>query len=474
MKKHLYFMMLGVATFISCTNTGKEARVPSSEEIATDFMNEEPEAFNARMQWWRDAGLGMFIHWGAYAVPGEIYKGEETEGTGEWIMNNAKIPVQDYEEFVKQFNPVDFNADEWVSLAKDAGMQYIVITSKHHDGFCLWDSEVSMYDIMDASPFKRDILAELKEACEKDGIKLCFYHSIMDWHHPDAQAPHYPDYNTRDKSNPQFDLYRTLYLKPQIKELVQKYQPYVLWYDGEWIPEWTHEDGIDLYNFTRSFKPDILVNNRVDKGRRGMQGMNAEDQHYAGDFGTPEQEILEGTASFDWESCMTMNDTWGFRKTDDHWKSSELLIHNIVDIAAKGGNYLLNVGPTPEGRIPEPSIERLREIGEWMSVNGEVVYQSRGTKHFREGDNTRFIQSADGNSLYAVSLGWPGESFTFSSIKPGEGEKVYMLGVEQPLEWAYNETRGTTVTIPTDLQEPANRPCRYAFVFKMKGEIVSP
>jgi len=256
-----------------------------------NYLLESKKEFNDRMAWWRAAKFGMFIHWGAYSVPAGVYKGKKIKGIGEWIMNSAPIPVKEYEGFVHRFNPQKFNADEWVRIAKNAGVKYIVITSKHHEGFALWDSKVSDYDIMDASPFKRDILKELRAACDKEGIKLCFYHSIMDWHHPDAQGPNYPTYNTQDKSNPNFARYRENYLKPQLRELVKNYSPAVLWFDGEWIPEWTEAQGKDLYQFVRSLKPDIIINNRVGKGRQGMQGMNKEGE-FAGDFGTPEQEIL--------------------------------------------------------------------------------------------------------------------------------------------------------------------------------------
>jgi alpha-L-fucosidase len=341
---------------------------------ASDYLNESRDAFDARMEWWRDARFGMFIHWGAYAVPAGEYHGETVPGAGEWIMNTAQIPIPEYEAFVASFNPVRFDADDWVRIAKDAGMRYIIITSKHHDGFSIWDSKVSDYDVIDAAPFGRDILRELADAAARQEIPLGFYHSIMDWHHPDAQAPHFPTYNTRDKSNPNFPNYVENYLIPQVRELVASYDPAVLWFDGEWIPEWTHQMGLDMYNMVRSLKPDILINNRVDKGRQGMQGMTLTDQRYAGDFGTPEQEILEGTSTLDWESCMTMNDSWGYKAADVNWKSAEALVHNLVDIAAKGGNYLLNVGPTAEGLIPEASVERLAEMGDWMNVNGEAIY----------------------------------------------------------------------------------------------------
>jgi alpha-L-fucosidase len=436
-----------------------------------DYLNESQDVFDDRMQWWRDARFGMFIHWGAYAVPAGVYEDEPVGGIGEWIMNTAQIPIPEYEAFVGQFNPVQFDAEEWVRIAKDAGMKYIIITSKHHDGFGLWDSNMSEYDIMDAAPFKRDVLQELADAAEKAGIRLGFYHSIMDWHHPDAQAPHYPTYNTREKSNPDFSRYVETYLKPQVKELVDNYDPAVLWFDGEWIPEWTHEMGLELYSFVRSLKPDILINNRVDKGRQGMQGMTRTDQRYAGDFGTPEQEILEGTSALDWESCMTMNDTWGYKSADDNWKSAETLIHNLVDISAKGGNYLLNVGPTAEGLIPPPSVERLAEMGDWMDVNAEAIYGSRPWVHYKDGDAVRYTHTG-GDHVYAVSLGWPGDQLTLHHVKPEAGSQIYLLGYDLPLAWSFDDADGLTITLPEVLHDEAQRPCKYAYAFKIEGGAV--
>ena len=419
------------------------------------------------MQWWRDAKFGMFIHWGPYAVPAGIYQGDTIPGIGEWIMERAQIPVAEYEKFSAQFNPTQYNADEWVQIAKEAGIKYIVITSKHHDGFCLWDSEVTQYDVMDYAPIKRDLLAELKAACDKHGVALGFYHSIMDWHHPDAQAPHHPTYNTKDKKNPNFEQYFENYLKPQVRELVEKYDPAILWFDGEWIPEYTHEQGLEMYNFVRSLKPDIIINNRVDKGRRGMMGMNDDKMEYAGDFGTPEQEILEGTSSFDWESCMTMNDTWGYKSYDHNWKSTETLVHNLVDIAAKGGNYLLNVGPSAEGLIPEPSVERLHGIGQWMDVNKEVIYNTTSVKDYQENDQLYFIANHDQTAIFAVATAWPGTTLSFSKVKPTESSEIRMLGYDQPLEWESDEGGMTIIQIPENLQYPQKRPCQYAWAFKI-------
>ena len=360
----IVFMVLSFLLVPFCALTTAKSALPETKQQSDE-----------RMKWWRDARFGMFIHWGVYSVPAGMYKGKQIPGIGEWIMENANIPVAEYEKYAKQFNPIKFNAEQWVQIARNAGMKYIVITSKHHDGFCLWDSKVSKYDIMNTAPFKRDILKELSVACRKHGIRLCFYHSIMDWHHPDAQAPFYPNYNDGKRTNPNFSRYVKTYMKPQLKELIANYGPLgVLWFDGEWIKDWTEPQGRDLYNYIRSLQPDILINNRVGKGRKGMQGLTKEG-YFAGDFGTPEQEIPPtGLAGVDWETCMTMNDTWGFKSYDDNWKSKEDLIRKLVDIASKGGNFLLNVGPTSEGLIPEASIERLAAMGEWMAKNSESIY----------------------------------------------------------------------------------------------------
>jgi alpha-L-fucosidase len=464
----LIVTLFAAFAWAGCGSPGEDSHNAVPEASGQDFLSEPPEAFDARMAWWRDARFGMFIHWGPYAVPAGEYQGETVRGIGEWIMNTAQIPIPEYETFAAAFDPALFDAEEWVQIAKDAGMKYIIITSKHHDGFALWDSEVSDYDIMDFSPFRRDILRELKDAADEAGIRMGFYHSIMDWHHPDAQGPHYPTYNTGEKSNPNFPRYLEEYLRPQVTELVTGYDPAVLWFDGEWIPEWTHEMGLEMYNYVRSLKPDILVNNRVDKGRQGMQGMTRTDQPYAGDFGTPEQEILEGTSTLDWESCMTMNDTWGYKRSDDNWKSAETLIHNLVDIAAKGGNYLLNVGPTAEGLIPGPSVERLAEMGEWMRVNGEAIYGSRLWSHYQEGDSIRYTWTG-GDHVYAVSLGWPGVELVLNHIRPEAGSEIRMLGYGEPLPWSFDEETGLTVSLPEALQDEAARPCRYAYAFRIVG-----
>jgi alpha-L-fucosidase len=332
---------------------------------------ETPSQRDARMKWFREARFGLFIHWGVYSVPAGEWK--DKKNFGEWFLEETRMPVSQYEKFAQQFNPVKFDAKEWVRIAKDAGMKYIVITSKHHDGFGMFRSELTDWCIK-STPFQRDPLKELADACKEAGIQLCFYHSIMDWHHPDWGTRR-PWNDKAPKTPPDMDRY-TQYMKGQLKELLTRYGPIgILWFDGEWEGPWTHERGVDLYQYVRSLQPSLLVNNRVGKARAGMSGMDKGGQR-AGDYGTPEQEIpATGFGpGVDWESCMTMNNHWGYNKNDQNWKTSRVLIRNLIDCASKGGNYLLNVGPTSEGLIPQPGVERLTAMGKWMKTNGESIY----------------------------------------------------------------------------------------------------
>lgn len=407
-----------------------------------DYLNETPAEKEARMEWWKEARFGMFIHWGLYAVPAGRYRGVNVTGISEWIMHKLNIPVDEYEKFATHFNPVKYDADEWVQIAKNAGMKYIVITSKHHDGFALWDSKISDWDIADASPYKNDLLKLLAEACKKHDVKLCFYHSIMDWHHPHAQAmwePFYNQWKGSSKVNPDFPKYINDYMKPQLKELLTNYGDIgVLWFDGEWIPAYTSEMGKDIYNYVRSLQPDILINNRVDKGRRGMEGMDMEGD-FAGDFGTPEQEIPDtGIPGEDWESCMTMNTSWGYKSFDDNWKSDTVLIRNLIDIVSKGGNFLLNVGPTAEGLIPQPSVKRLQAMGKWLKVNGESIYGAEASPvdHPAWGRYTTKEET-----VYAHIFDWPANG-VIKVEKIGEIKEAHLLNSSGSEELQFTEADG--------------------------------
>ncbi|MFT5386000.1 MAG: alpha-L-fucosidase, partial [Saprospiraceae bacterium] len=306
---------------------------------------------------------------------------------------------------------------------------------------------------------------------KKEGIKFGLYHSIMDWHHPDAQANSYlkkKEEITADNTA-NFARYLEAYMKPQVKELIDNYEVDILWFDGEWVSEFTHDQGLELYQYVRSLKPDILINNRVDKGRQGMQGMNKDDGKYAGDFGTPEQEILENASDLDWESCMTMNDTWGFKSGDHNWKSGKVLIHNLIDVTAKGGNYLLNVGPTSEGLIPAPSVERLAQMGKWLSTNSEAIYKTEKLQnHYKQGDFIRFTKKKGESVYFGICLQSPKNEVSFTHLKPKEGSEVLILGYDQPLEWIYSQSDGLKINIPKSALSTIGE--TDAWVFKINGE----
>ena len=386
-----------------------------------------------RMDWWRQARFGMFIHWGLYAVPAGEWGGRT--GYGEWIRHSAQIPVGQYDQFLDRFNPVNFDADAWVQMAKDAGMKYIVITSKHHDGFALFDSKVSDFDVM-ATPFKRDIMAELAAACEREGIKMCWYHSIMDWHHPDYLPRRGWELADRPVGDANFDRYLD-YLHAQVTELLTNYGPIgIMWFDGEWEATWNHGHGQPLYDLCRKLQPDVIVNNRVDVGRGGMAGMS--DAGYAGDYGTPEQEVpATGLPGVDWETCMTMNSHWGWNQNDANWKSTDEIIHLLVDIASKGGNYLLNIGPRADGTFPPQAVRRLREIGDWMDVNGQAIYDTTASPfdHLDWGRCTARIGD-ESSTLYFHVFDWPTDQML---IIPGLGSPIRSARLlsdnDRPLVW---------------------------------------
>ena len=423
-----------------------------------NLVNETPEQHDARMKWFRDAKFGMFIHWGAYSTAGGEWNGRRVGGVGEWLLTNAQIKPEDYEALQKQFNPVKFDAKRWVAIAKDAGMKYIVITSKHHDGFGLWDSALGEWDV-GGSPFApRDPLKELADACTAAGIRLCFYHSIMDWHHPDY-LPRRP-WDTRPTDGAEYGRYIE-YMKGQLKELTSgKYGKVgILWFDGEWEGTWTHEMGKDLYDYVRSLDADIIVNNRVDTGRSGMEGITREGD-YRGDYGTPEQQIPATglPAGVDWETCMTMNDTWGFKKHDSNWKSSTDLIRKLVDIASKGGNFLLNVGPTGEGEIPEASVERLAAMGAWMKVNARAI-QGTMANPFPEppawGRVTRAVNPDQSDRLYLHVFDWPKDGKLRLSGLISEPKAVQILGQRTRNLWPSEKDGDAWVFhLPTEPLDP--------------------
>jgi alpha-L-fucosidase len=320
-------------------------------------------AREARLAWFKTAKYGMFIHWGLYAIPAGEWNGKFVPGLGEWIMNRGRIPVKDYEQLTKQWNPARYDPDAWVQLAQDAGMKYIVITSKHHDGFALFDSKVSKYNVVAATPYRRDILKQLADACQKRGMPLGFYYSqSQDWHEPGGAGNDWdfgPDTGPQGKELKNYDAYLRGKAEPQVRELLTNYGPVALiWFDTPRMM--THERARRFTDIVRSLQPKTLID-----GRLGEEG----DYISTGDNVVPAKVEKQY-----WEVPATTNHTWGYRKDDADWKSPGEIAFKLIDCVSKGGNYLLNVGPMPDGRIPQFPQENLRAVGRWLKLNGEAVY----------------------------------------------------------------------------------------------------
>jgi alpha-L-fucosidase len=365
-----------------------------------------------RLEWFREAKYGMFIHWGLYAVPAGEWKGQRCLGLGEWLMNRCKVPVGEYEGLARQFNPVKFDPDAWVQLAQDAGMKYMVITSKHHDGFAMFKSAVSKYNVADATPYGKDILKQLADACAKRGMRLGFYYSqSQDWHEKDGAGNTWdfgPDQDASGKELKNYDAYLRGKAEPQIKELLTGYGPVALiWFDTPRMM--TPERGQRFADIVRSTQPSTLID-----GRLGTEG----DYRSTGDNVVPPEPSAEA-----WETPATINDTWGFRKDDTNWKSPGQVAFKLVDIVSKGGNYLLNVGPTAEGLIPQASADVLRTVGRWLKANGEAVYGAGASPFGAEfGEWTsKDAKDVRGQKLFLANNEWrvttrPGKLyFTFFS-----------------------------------------------------------
>ena len=382
--------------------------------IAFGQNNTEKKTFNEqnpKMAWWKDAKFGMFIHWGLYSIPAGEWNGKEIPGIGEWIMKNAKIPVLEYRQLATKVNPVKFNAHDFVMTAKNAGMKYIAITSKHHDGFAMFKSEASKYNIVDATPYGKDIIKALAEECKKEDMKFCFYYSqSRDWNEPNGLD------NTLDfPKERDFQKYLDEKVKPQLTELLTNYGPIgLIWFDTPMSI--SKEQAQSVKDLVLKLQPECIVSGRLGGGV-------PTDYMSTGDNVIP-STVVAGA----WEVPATLNNTWGFKTNDHEWKSPEVLTRFLFDITAKGGNYLLNVGPDAQGVIPQQSVDILARVGEWMKTNGECIYGTQSSPfktEFKWGN----ITQKDGK-LYLGIFTWPTSDFYLEGLK-NKVKKVYLLADKQ-------------------------------------------
>ena len=452
---------------------GERYNITGAHPVPAIQDTETPEQKNARMEWFREARFGMFIHWGLYSILAGRWDGKEIPGIGEWVMNSASIPVAQYQALAARFNPTEFSAAGIVGLAKSAGMKYIVITSKHHDGFAMFDSKANPFNIVQATPFQRDPLKELAAECRQQGVKLGFYYSQdQDWTAPggaaykrDDHKP--PTYHWDAAQDGSFATYLETKAIPQIQELLTNYGefPAIVWFDTP-TKDMTPELAGKIVTVLNQH-PKLIWNNRLGGG-------------YKGDTETPEQYIpAQGYPGRDWEACMTMNDTWGYKVDDTKFKSTETLLRNLIDIASKGGNYLLNIGPMATGEVPQPEVDRLHEMGRWLAVNGEAIYATSPTLFGDEAGSfsttekdkdgkPKFIptwkwrSTTTANRIYIHFFEWPGTKFQLSKV-PRQVTGAWLLA-----DSAHTPLKVTRTADGIDVMLPAKAPDPIASVLVLK------
>lgn len=401
-----------------------------------------------RLAWFREAKFGLFVHWGIFTVPAGEWKGQTWHGV--WIQQTADIPGEEYAKFASEFNPVGFNADQLASLAERAGMKYLVITAKNHDGFCMFYTKLTDYNVVDATPFARDPMKELSEACRTHGIRLCFYYSVKDWHHPE-----YPTLYTRRTRthpdgfhafpNPHADYMKYLaYLQGQVRELLTNYGTVgIMWFDwcGCALTEQRHrERAHEIVEMIHEIQPDCLINNRFCE--------------IGADYGTPEQHIPREGQKAEFEVCMTLNDNWSYNRHDRNWKDPGTVIHNLVDIAGKGGNYLLGVGPTAEGLVPDEAVRILDEVGRWLRANGESIYGAGQADRYLRWDREVDVVTAKPGRYYLHVFRWPEDNRIFLYDFRKHFKRAYLLADRNNPLKADVYRRSVMVHVPTQAPDP--------------------
>lgn len=365
-----------------------------------------------RMQWWHAAKFGMFIHFGAYS---QIARAE-------WIMNQEAIRVSEYAPHAKLFTPLANCPRAWAKLAKQAGMKYMVMTTKHHEGFCNFDTKLTKYSAPNQGP-GRDLVREYVDAARAEGLRVGFYYSLMDWHHPDGAKC-----ATDEAARQRF----VAYTHGLVRELMTNYGKVdVLWYDVDWPLSAAGWESVRMNKMVFDLQPEIIINNR-----NGLPG----------DFSTPEQHITAETGGRAWESCMTLNDSWGYQRADDNWKSAKTIVRNLITCARGGGNYLLNIGPRNDGSVPEPSVRVLTEVGQWMATNGDTIYESDPCQ---VSQSTYANFTRKGNTLYMHVHFWPGEYVAISGLMTGV-KSARVLKTGQQLKFTQNRFQTRFPGLPRD------------------------
>ena len=389
MNRLLFVTTFIFTTLVSISTHSQVKEIKTSPKVLHDFM---------------DKRFGMFIHWGPVTL----------RGTEIGWSRHRNIPVNEYDVLYKEFNPVLFDADKWAKTAKDAGMKYLTITAKHHDGFCLWPSKFTEYDIM-SSPFKRDIVGELAKACKKYDIAFCIYFTILDWHDPD-----YPLHNQGDTiPDPKADIKKFVgTMKLQLSELINNYHPYMIWFDGNWEKPWTKEYGQEIYNHVKREDPNLIVNNRL--GKDNHDKLTSES---IGDYATPEQKVGVINLKDPWESCITICNQWAW-KPNDKMKSLKESIQTLVTTASGNGNLLFNVGPMMDGRIEERQVNLLFEMGTWLSKNGAAIYGTKGGPYT---PNKDYSSTRKGNKIYLHIFNQKNPIVKLGAIKDFNIRKAYFL-----------------------------------------------
>lgn len=453
-------LFLLFAVSLALTGAAQPAPPPAPAPVDTgdahaaqSLLHLDPAAqVAARLHWWEEARFGMFIHWGLYAQWGSHYPGADgqlLDGKSEHMMRHLRLPLRLYSTIADVWHPTDFDPDAWVRVAREAGMKYIILTSKHHDGFAMFDSPTSAYNSVRATPWHRDAVAELAAACRRGGLRFGVYYSLgRDWQDPAVPSDRKADGKRRsndwdwpDESTKDFHLYFERKVKPQVRELLTQYGPIdVLWFD---TPEKiAAAESVELLQLIHQLQPACIVNQRV--GNR------------YGDYRVAEQEIPAGGWSDPWETCMTLNRHWGYYLGDDDFKPVATVIRNLVDIASKGGNFLLNVGPTGDGIIPAGSVERLQQVGSWLAVNGTAIHGTTASDMPQPawGRITARHESAGATTLYLHVFAWPTDGRLTVAGLTRSVSAAFLLADGTPVACAVTTEGQLQLTLPLHAPDP--------------------